>query len=560
MQTTAKFGIEVNFLTGRYTATVHNDRRKAEWPPHMARLFSSLVATWAEDGNDPTERAALEWLESQKPPAIAASEAVQRVAVPHFVPVNDASIFGRSQAKRTAKIPELQDRLDNGLAASGGRDTPEITQLREKMISEKQYVETLVERVGNTNPSSAVRMFPEWRGRQERFYPSVTPVDARVTYLWDSHPPDGLDTILDRLLGRISRLGHSSSLVSCRITYQSPTANLLPGSTGESMRIVRSGQLAELERQYAVHRGVKPRSLPYTDIRYRTVDGTASSERPLQPNTAGEWIIFEFAHDSRTFPSTRTAELAAAMRAAVFSHTQDPIPEGISGHRPEGAPTTTPHVAFLPLPYVGFEHADGRLLGIALSLPNSLGANACRALFRAIGEWEMGATQKRLRITMGSSGAINMSRLLGPSTMVSLQRRVWKSPSRRWVSSTPIALPKHPGSLSRGTVAARAKAWKTAESSVATACEHVGLPRPLAIEISLDPFVSGAHPATRFPAFGQNGRDGQRIKRQLIHASLTFERPVAGPLMIGTGRFLGLGLMRPARAGGQSGSNEEQSP
>ncbi len=29
-------GVEVRFLTGRYTATQYNDRSRAEWPPHPA--------------------------------------------------------------------------------------------------------------------------------------------------------------------------------------------------------------------------------------------------------------------------------------------------------------------------------------------------------------------------------------------------------------------------------------------------------------------------------------------------------------------------------------------
>ena len=89
-------GIEVNFLTGRFVATCHNDRRQPEWPPHPARLFSALVAAWADtEAPDVAERAALEWLESQAPPGIAASEAVPRKVVSHFVPVNDAFVISR---------------------------------------------------------------------------------------------------------------------------------------------------------------------------------------------------------------------------------------------------------------------------------------------------------------------------------------------------------------------------------------------------------------------------------------------------------------------------------
>ena len=36
--------IEVELLAGRYAATEHNDRSRAEWPPHPARFFSAMVA------------------------------------------------------------------------------------------------------------------------------------------------------------------------------------------------------------------------------------------------------------------------------------------------------------------------------------------------------------------------------------------------------------------------------------------------------------------------------------------------------------------------------------
>ena len=104
MSSAVQFGIEVNFLTGRFVATFHNDRRQSEWPPHPARLFSALVAAWADaDEPDPSERGALEWLEAQSPPAIAASGAVPRKVVGHFVPVNDVSVVARAWHERTAR-------------------------------------------------------------------------------------------------------------------------------------------------------------------------------------------------------------------------------------------------------------------------------------------------------------------------------------------------------------------------------------------------------------------------------------------------------------------------
>ena len=539
----------MNFLTGRYVATYHNDRQRSEWPPHPARLFSALVAAWADaDEPDVTEREALEWLEAQGPPAVAASDSVPRSVVSHFVPVNDTSIVsGTWQKRKAGKIHDLLERLDEELVSSQGEITKKVSQLQDRLTRQRD-VGAQVSRAGNTNPSSALQMMPDRPGgRRERFFPSVTPENARVTFIWDAVVSERVAVALDQLLSRVSRLGHSSSLVSCRVVQESPDASYTPGSGTESMRVVSRGQLAELQRQYPRHKGVKPRSLPYTDVRYTATIETVPPDTTLQPNTAGEWIVFEFAHNSRSFPSTRVVNLATAMRGAMLNYAEDPIPETLSGHRTDGKPTYDPHVAFLPLPYVGSEYADGRLLGIALSMPRSLGDDVRRAVFRAIGRWEQDAPEHPypLKLTLGSQGVVRMVRLRGPSDLATLRPRVWNRPSVRWVSATPIALPRHPGKLTGGTAIARTKAWELAETAVTKTCVHVGLPEPLAVEVALSPFIRGAKPAKHFPAFNQNGRENKTVRRQLVHALLTFEHTVEGPLMLGSGRFMGLGLMRP---------------
>ncbi len=570
MSSGKRVGIEVNFLTGRFVATCHNDRRQPEWPPHPARLFSALVATWADaDEPDVAERAALEWIESQAPPEIAASEAVPRKIVTHFVPVNDISVVPRSWYERRAEgVSDLTARLHAELAASGGELTKKAAQVERKLRKERD-VEDQVGRAGKTPPSSAVAMLPEQRGKQGRFFPSITPDEPRVSFLWDAPAPDEVAEALDRLLRRVARLGHSSSLVSCRLVENASHAafetgegghdvravrhrlRLLSadgsGEGGHDMRAVRRGQLAELERRFSRHEGLEPRSLPHVNARYRAVPGPAQQpEGTLRPNTAGQWIVFELMPGYRFIPATRAVELATAMRGALFHYVEDPIPEEISGHLPDGRPTAVPHVAFLPLPYVGFEHADGRLPGLAVSVPDAVGAGARQAVYRAIGNWERAAGHDALKLALGARGVVHLCRQRGPATLISLRPGAWSRASRRWVSATPIALPRHPGRLGGGTAAARARAWASAESAVTLACGHVGLPEPVAVEVSHSSFIKGARPANRFPAFSRNGRDGRPVRRQLIHASVTFEHPVTGPLMLGAGRFLGLGLMRPA--------------
>lgn len=542
------FGIEVNFLTGRFVATCHNDRRQPEWPPHPARLFSALVATWAEaDEPDGAERTALEWLESQAPPAIESSQAVPRSVVSHFVPVNDASVLSRSWYERKASgVSDLLSQLDGELTAAGGEITKKALQI-ERRLQRAKAVDAQVSSPGNTNPSSALAMLPDNRGKQGRFFPSVTLDDARVSFLWDVPAPSDIARTLDRLLQRVTRLGHASSLVSCRFIAHRSSSKVETSDKGSRVRGMRRGQVAELERHYARHEGFRPRSLPYKDVRCRTVTAKASeSEETIKPNTAGQWTIFEFKSDSRFLPAARTVEVASAMRAAIFHYAADPIPEELSGHLEDGSPSVAPHVAFIPLPNVAWhKHADGRLLGIAVSMPDAASDPAGRALYRAIGNWEKEFGRNRLKLTFGARGEVRLVRCRGLATLVSLRQSVWSRASHTWVSCTPIALPRHPGRLGTGSAAARAKAWAAAESSVALACQHVGLPEPMSVEVSLSPLVKGARPCGRFPAFCQKGQSGQSIRRQLVHVSVTFGKPVAGPLMLGAGRFCGLGLMRP---------------
>lgn len=517
------FGIEVNFLTGRYVATAHNDRKRAEWPPHTSRLFSAMVSAWAEGGQDATEQRALEWLEYQEPPNISAPHATCRRTVSHYVPVNDTTIITSSKNEGAAIIS--------------------------------------AEKAGNTNPRNALELFPEKRKKQKRFYPSVTPHSARVTYVWRQAPQDDVMKTLDNILNRVTRLGHSSSLVSCRVSADPPVTNYILSKFGESIRAIRSGQVRALVNQHSRHQGFRRRSLPYESAQYVRKDDNDAQRSPyLAPNTSGDWVVLKLEPDSRFWPSTQTTRIATKLRTIILDHMEDPIPEEVSGIDPDGTPTTRSHVAFIPLPYAGFPHADGRILGIAISVPRSLKDESRRAVYRAIGNWEKSHAMDKtsgddMAIKPGLKlGDLYVSRQVGPEPLISLRQGTWSRKSRRWISVTPISLPRHPGSLGRGSASARAAAWKEAESAIMLSCEHVGLPRPLKVVASNDPFTPGSYPATRYPPFMQKSRKGDPIRRKLIHASITFEEMVSGPMMIGTGRFVGLGLMHPMPDDGGSES------
>ena len=558
--------IEVNFLTGRYIATAHHDREAHEWPPHGARLFSAMVATWA-DSEDPevAERAALEWLEAQPPPRITAPEAVPRRTVSHFVPVNDTRVISPSSYhRRVSDITELLEQFDDEVEAAGGELTKKAERLQNK-IDKRVDVDSLVGSAGNTNVASALALLPDQRGKKERSFPSVTlitpesiddtseqqgrtmvrsPIDA-VTYAWDDVPPETIAKALDSLLGRVTRLGHSSTLVSCRLTDEAPPATHTPGEGTSMLRWVRPGQLAALEQEHSRHQAISPRSLPFHAVRYRESDpAEVDASEVMRPTTAGDWIVLELDPSDRRLPVTRTAELTRVLRESVLSHVRDPIPEGVSGHVPDGRPTEAPHLSFLALPNVGYKHSDGRIMGLAVSLPDDLDEVARSATLRGVGAWERERDDRTLELRMGRKGHVRMRRKQPPFALESLKPIAWSRCSRWWASATPVALPAHPGNLGSGSPGARAKAWARAEESVAKSCEHVGLPRPVDVRVSFVSDLIGTRPARDFPVFKQ-GRGGGGVIRRLVHVSVEFSSAISGPLVLGSGRFLGLGLMRP---------------
>ena len=208
------FGIEVNFLIGRYVVTNATENLdQPKWPPHPARLFSAMTAAHMDaDAPDPADRVVLEWLETLPPPAINYPMATPRTSVKRFVPVNDRS-----------------------------------------------------------DP-------PDRRPRQERYFPSMTLEEPKATFVWQSDIPKERASSLDALLAKVSRLGHSSSLVSCQLTRTPPDPDIFPtedrARAAQTLRAFGKGQLAALKEQHDKHdseqgaaRHAPPSAVPPRQIR-----------------------------------------------------------------------------------------------------------------------------------------------------------------------------------------------------------------------------------------------------------------------------------------------------
>jgi CRISPR-associated protein Csb2 len=552
------FALLVNLLSGRYVATRYNDRDVAEWPPHPARLFSALVASWAENEPDSPqgveELRALEWLEAQPAPNVVAdvipegARAGRRTVSTVFVPVNDAGVVQQPENQRT----ELAEAVAE-LATADGNARPRA----EKAV--KKAAEALAKRTAaavapSTKPSpgtihEALSLLPEGRKRQGRTFPSITPSTPQVELRWEQATlPQNLDAPMRRLLARVIRLGHSSSFVDVRIVEEAarppPERTYKPSPSGAcTLRWISAGQTARLLAYHDQHSQVEPRVMPCTFVSYEV--GEVRAHAPVVESLFNsQWLVLARVSGPR-FPISSVVGVARQLNRAMQSVLGAHVPELLSGHRNSGEPSELAHAAIVPLPFVGSPHADGGILGIGVILPRRADDDQRAAVMRSIAR--LSDDDGQLRLLLGDSGQLVLERVGWElPKQRTLWSETWTRPATEWVTATPIALDVNPGNLHDPDPTKRARAFSEAEESVRLAAERIGLPRPASVEVSRSVLLPGAAKPRSYPRFPISKDRPQRV---LVHARILFSQPVAGPVLLGAGRYTGLGLCRPVAQG-----------
>jgi CRISPR-associated protein Csb2 len=507
--------IECQYLTGVAVASSVADRSQPEWPPHPSRLFSALVAAWGAGGCNQVEREALAALEALDAPEVHAPDAAERSIAEHFVPPNDDGV---------GKGARLAD--------------------------------------------SAIRLLPERRRRQQRTFPAVVlpAEDHGVAFVWPRATlHDEYVRALHDIAARTTSLGHSRSLVRTTVREGLPVLaetrrRWLPQPSGERVfRVPTAGRLAELQALY--NAGLRPTL--GAARRYGEADD--SPHRPPTSYFDPNWIVL--AHAGGVMPSLeswpymawvlRRALIACverfASRNALTPQERSLLMRIVSGHSDDGAASRDVHAAFVPMANVGFgTYSSGALMGTAIVLPRETPHIVHEILLTAISsamlkhESAISSDQLAFGLALGTLGFC----LLAPGQdgpPQSLSPLRFSQRSRMWTSATPIVLDRFP------------RVDGDAEATIAAACEHIGLPRPEQVLTHKHSACAGA-PASRprIMRVGAPGawltswRDGSDVEtarfgnRILVHATIRFSEPVMGPVLVGAGRFYGLGLCLPA--------------
>lgn len=474
--------LNIEYLLGVAFAARDRSSDAPEWPPQPDRVFSALVAAWGARGDQNEERQALEWLELQSSPEIIASDGHPRTAPIAFVPPNDAE--------------------------SG--------------------------RVGNP------AVLPSMRSRQARRFPAFRPDDPVVSLVWHDATPDS-DTLaaLNTVAADTAYVGHSASLTRCRFRDgDAPPASAVP-----ARKWVYRGRLKELESDF--HASPVRRPSPGAPV------GPAM-DSPAQVNVgvfSDRWLVLE--HVDGEMPDLRAAALVTKeLRNALMSGYREIglgelIPAAISGHSPDGQPSSAPHLSIVPLAFVGARHASGNVLGFALIPPRIddplVGDDFRRAFRRILRFRDSGdGTEQRPRLILNRFDQLAFE-VGNESGKRSLDPTAYVREARLWASCTPIVLDRHLKSI--GNEARQ----QEIEGLIRQACIYVGLPEPKTVSIGKHSAIEGAPSA--YPSGGAPRWMGWKLpeslaSRQLTHAIIEFPDTVRGPVILGAGRFVGLGLCR----------------
>ena len=106
-------------------------------------------------------------------------------------------------------------------------------------------------------------------------------------------------------------------------------------------------------------------------------------------------------------PLTATINLTGILRDAVLEKAGDDASAVFHGHG------DAPHIAYIPLPFVGRQYADGHILGLAAVLPRVLSRADRRAVITAFGEIE--------KLTLGSLGNWQIKAVPQPSSVMTFR-------------------------------------------------------------------------------------------------------------------------------------------
>ena len=329
-----------------------------------------------------------------------------------------------------------------------------------------------------------------------------------------------------------------------------------PGKSAATLPSPCPGSLESLERRYRAYgerfRYVKDRKTLKVVFR----QPPRPRFRPATYESAPSRAVYELRDATAEaafapWPLTRVSALVVRLRDGAVERLKQALPKRsaeidrvLVGRKPDGTNDgpAEDRVRIMPLPSIGHVHADHEVRRVLVEVPPT-----CPLPVPDV-HWAFSG----LHVADAETGEIQA--VLTRTEDNALLRQYGLEEDRghpAWRTVTPAALPEDarrrridPARKREEAKAGDERAREQARAAVAVsqALRHAGVGANVeAIHVQREPFEGNGARAEPFAV-------GTRFaKERLWHVEIRFVEPVTGPLVIGDGRFLGLGLMAPLR-------------
>lgn len=409
-----------------------------------------------------------------------------------------------------------------------------------------------------------VRNIAKTRGAQKVWRPRLFDASVPWLYAWPFADPDeahasAICTLSEKLyqLGRGVDMAWAwgeildESRLEERLARYDGVVRRPSVGDGLLLACPHVGSLESLERRYQARRFrqeagrrvfVQPPRPSYRQLAYESpparhvfeLRSTADSERR---------VVWPLAGASSLVVSAREAA-RARLRAAMPNRTDD-VERYLVGRRADGSNTAPgeSRVRLIPIPSIGMHYADRGIRRLLVEVPP-----AC-----AIRSDDVRWAFSGVELVDPETGEVKDVLLSATADDDMLRHYGVRASARVFRTITPVALPE---SAKRRRIeptrrAAEAKRGLErvvevagASGAVIQALRHAGVSAPVdTIRVQREPFDAAG---TRAEPFAEGTRFE---KERLWHVEIAFGMQVEGPLVIGDGRFLGLGLMAPVHGG-----------
>jgi CRISPR-associated protein Csb2 len=492
-----------------------NDRWHGEgdWPPSPFRVYQALVAgayggRWCgEPAQD--KNSALRWLEDLSPPLILAPAKFASKTVQYWVPNNELDAFG-NDPRRTSET-----RVAKQLKVTVLDGEPCFT-----------YIWT----------------FENGRSHAEQL---LVLCDRLHTFGRGIDPAYAFGRILDE--SAISELvaSHLGHVVRPAMSLAASGGNYLPCATSGSLKSLQARFAASAQR-FAVQDTGKHTATAFTQP-------PKAYSRPVPYDVPSRRLVFELRRLGGTRPfSTVALQQAVNVAKAIRNLTFDRLNQALSTSEllekvvvgrdaADVRVGESRRIRFTPLPSIGHMFSDPSIRRVLVEIPPD-----CPLSERDV-KWAMaGQLLPGFEKIDRETGEIWGVQLVDAADDDMLWHYgVRGKPETTWRSVTPVVLPN---ARLRGRIGGspRVAAERVTAGAVLDALRHAGVgTQAEAIRLQVEPFFSRGSRADAF--------ESDRFERsRLYHVEIVFTEAISGPLVLGDGRWLGLGLMRPLRSNDES--------